>query len=326
MEMLFIYRKETDPYFNIAAEEYLLKNFREDIFSMWINDPCIVVGKHQNALAEINYWFAREKGIPVIRRISGGGTVYQDRGNLNFSFIISGEKGKLVNYRKYTEPVISFLRTLEIQSEFEGKSNLVVQGLKFSGNSAHIYRDKVIHHGTILFSSDLQTLECALTRGNLHYEDKSVRSISKKVTNISDQLSSKMSMEDFSDAFFEYILNISTHVSIFNLTDHDQEEIRKLADEKCKKWEWNFGYSPDYSFRSEFDLPGKRLEMNILVSKGIIKEAEIKDDSGNLMPELKSLLTGLQHREETIREKLNNVNFADKFGNNYTEEFIHHLF
>jgi lipoate-protein ligase A len=178
-----IQRTETDPYYNIAAEEYLLKTATTDTFMIWRNEPSVVVGKHQNALREINHDYIQSLNLPVIRRISGGGTVYHDPGNINFSFIYTGRKDNLVDFRHFTEPVIRFLQNSGLNAGFEGKNNIMVNGLKVSGNSAHIFRQKVLHHGTLLFNTDLDKLEKAISGGEKRFTDKAVRSVHAEVTN-----------------------------------------------------------------------------------------------------------------------------------------------
>lgn len=325
-KMLFINRQETDPFFNVAAEEYFLKNLREDLFMIWRNEPCIIVGKHQNALAEINYDFIKKHHIPVIRRITGGGTVYHDPGNLNFSFIISGEKEKLVDYRKYTRPVIEFLKALDIDAAFEEKSNILIKDLKISGNAAHVYKNKVIHHGTILFNSDLDALEQALTCGKIRYDDKSVRSVRKQVTNVSRHLERNMTIQEFSDAFFHFVMNNTVPAGIYNLSEEDRRNIQALSEDKYQTWNWNFGYSPDYTLKSVIYDGDERIELKVAVSGGFIREASFQGEHHGLLPVAGKLLTGLPHREDTIREKLNNVKFEDHFKEIRLNEIINNLF
>jgi lipoate---protein ligase len=324
--MLIIHRLETDPFFNIAAEEYLLKNFKEDIFTFWVNEPCIVVGKHQNALAEINYQYVKENSIPVIRRITGGGTVYQDAGNLNYSFILSGEKDKLVDYKKHTRPVIDFLGTLGIHAKFEAKSNLMIDGKKISGNSAHVHRTRVIHHGTLLYASDLAQLRLALSPGKAVFYDKSVKSNRAPVTNISDHLADKIPIGEFSALFSSYIMNDNPGSCIYQLTEQQKRGIHQLADEKYRIYEWNFGYSPDYQLENEFKDGSDIYKIMIRVNHGKITDAKIKRISDDNKLKLGELMTGLPHREDIICEELDNIKFAGHFTYLTLEEFINHIF
>jgi lipoate-protein ligase A len=308
--MLIIYRRETNPFFNIAAEEYLLKNFREDIFTIWIDEPSVVVGKHQNTLAEINYPYIRQENIPVIRRLTGGGTVYHDHGNLNYSLITTGEPGKLVDYRKYTLPVIQFLASLGLKAEFQGKSNLVVNGKKFSGNSAHVYRNRVVHHGTILFSTDLYRLHQALHREKNIYRDKAVQSVRADVTNLKEHLPEIRSIDQFAGEFQDFFMNNLPGTSIYTLEPDDLAEIYKLADTKYRSWEWNYGYSPDYEVSNSFHMIGQMWNVELKVSKGIITGFRLWNEGETFAADLGELLAGTPHREDSIKRKADNINFA----------------
>ena len=185
--MLIIQNSTTDPYFNIAVEEYLLKNFTDDCFILYQNKPSIIIGKHQNTLAEINYQYVKENNIAVVRRLSGGGTVYHDLGNLNFSFIKnSGNDKNLVDFKMYTTPIIEVLKQLGVNAEFGGHNDIQVNGFKISGNAEHIFKKRVLHHGTLLFSSDLSILNNAIKAPENRYSDKAVKSVRAVVANIKD--------------------------------------------------------------------------------------------------------------------------------------------
>jgi len=239
--MLCIDRSETDPYFNIAAEEYFLKAFGTDIFMVWKNKRSIILGKHQNASAEINRSWAEEREIPIIRRISGGGTVFHDQGNLNYTFIFSGKQDRLVNYQKYTAPIIAFLKTLDIQANFIGKSDLKIGDLKISGNAEHVYKSRVLHHGTLLYESNLDELEAALDAPEIELHKKYVRSNRSLVTNISDHMNKKINIDQFKDLLFLFIMDHFDNTSKYTLSDHDKNEIYTLVKRKYCTEKWNFG-------------------------------------------------------------------------------------
>ncbi|HEY9115846.1 MAG TPA: lipoate--protein ligase family protein, partial [Bacteroidales bacterium] len=196
--MIFIYQPETDPFFNIAAEDFLLKNSPDDFIMLWQNKPSVIIGKHQNTFAEVNLDFVNKNNIPVIRRMSGGGTVYHDLGNINFTMITSeNNPEKLIDFRKFTEPLILFLKSLGIEAAFESKNNLKVNGKKISGNSAHVKKDKIMHHGTLLFNTNLRNLENSIKPPKTNITDKAVKSVRATVTNISKELDDKMPIEKF---------------------------------------------------------------------------------------------------------------------------------
>jgi lipoate---protein ligase len=309
--MLCLPRTETDPYFNLAAEEYVLKEFVQDVFMLWRNAPSVVICKHQNASAEVNAVYAFGNSLPVIRRISGGGTVYHDPGNLNYSFVVYGEKDKLVDYRKYTAPILAFLHEKGIEGKMEGKSNLVVKGRKFSGNSAHVVKNKIIHHGTLLFNSNLEILNEVLKPGNGKYEDKAVRSIRAGVVNLEDFFPAEYTPENFFSELLDFIKTLfKADIYLFN--NDDRLKINRLADDKYRTWDWNYGYSPDYTFQNKFYIEKSGYSFQFDVSKGIIREISLTDLSIN--KNLKSLekhISGNKHYYPEILETLRSVNFAE---------------
>src|SRR5690606_28789319 len=156
--MLCIYHQSTDPYFNIATDEYIFKHIKEDCFMLWQNDNAIIVGKHQNTLAEINLEYVKQQNIHVVRRLYGGGAVYHDMGNLNFSFTKTSDDGNLMDFEKYTKPIVEVLNTLGVNAKFEGRNDITVDGKKISGNAEYIHKNKILHHGTLLFSSEMKNV------------------------------------------------------------------------------------------------------------------------------------------------------------------------
>ncbi|PKP15313.1 MAG: lipoate--protein ligase, partial [Bacteroidetes bacterium HGW-Bacteroidetes-22] len=201
--MLCIKDSNTDPYFNLAADEYVMKNFKEDCFMLWRNEPSIIVGKHQNTLAEINVDYVKENSIKVVRRITGGGAVFHDLGNLNFTFIRNSEEGAQVDFRKFTQPIIDVLQKIGINAVFEGRNDLTIDGKKFSGNAEHVWKKRTLHHGTLLFSAVITDLSAALKVNPLKFNDKAVKSVRSRVTNISEHLKEKMDVLEFRDRIME---------------------------------------------------------------------------------------------------------------------------
>jgi lipoate-protein ligase A len=241
----FIDRQETDPYFNLAAEEYFFKCYDDEFFMLWRNDRSVIIGKHQNPYAEVNMAYATAHGIPVIRRISGGGTVFHDAGNLNYTFIVYGEKGRLVDYPMRMAPIIEFLQGLGLPVQLSGRSDITLRGLKISGNAEHVYRDKVLHHGTLLFSTDVKEMEAVLTPGEEYFPGHAMRSKRSMVTTISKHLSKAMDMDALRKALMDFIFTRETGNRMVTMTARDTEKIRALMRTKYLTHEWNFShYSP----------------------------------------------------------------------------------
>lgn len=296
------------PAINLATEEYLLRHTNKDVFFLYTNSPSIIVGKHQNTLAEINYQYVNEKQIPVYRRLSGGGTVYHDHNNLNFCFIQSGKKGELVNFERYSEPILLALKDLGIQASFGKRHDIQIDGKKVSGNASHVYKSRVMHHGTLLYSSDLNVLNNALKTNPLLIKDKAVKSVRSEVTNISEYLHSKLSFDDFVSFIFNYLINHYTGSTDIILKKEEREQIKAISEEKYATWEWNYGYSPNYELNKRVKLKnGTRIQSRIKVEKGLICECQLKSSDQSLMPFLKNIsenVIGEQIHKNTIKDIL----------------------
>jgi len=326
--MICIERKNTNPYFNLAAEEYVLKEFTDDVFMLWRNEPCIVAGKHQNTLAEINLDFVKENNIPVVRRITGGGTVFHDLGNLNFTFIKNGETNKLVDFRKFTQPIIEVMASLGIEAKFEGRNDLTIKGRKFSGNAEHVYKNRVLHHGTLLFSAQLTSLSKALKVDPSKFEDKAVKSVRSRVTNISEHLSKQMDVIEFKNLIQDHIAERSEDFRVIEFNDDDIRHIERLVAEKYNTWDWNFGYSPKYNFKHNIRTNGGHIEFNFEVKNGIINKAKIFGDYFSVRDtsEIESLLTGQLHNPQNLRLALEKIDIGLYFKNTSLDELINGMF
>ena len=328
--MLIIRRHQiTDPYFNIATEEYVLKAIKEDSFMLWRNAPSIIIGKHQNTLAEINLEYVRANHIKVVRRLSGGGAVFHDLGNLNFTFTMQGDGGNLINFRKYTEPILEVMVKLGIDARFEGRNDLTIDGKKFSGNAMHIWKNKVLSHGTLLFSSHMPDLGAALNADPLKFKDKAVKSVRSRVTNISEHLKTPMDVMEFSTLIENHIMEKYPDSVLYEFTEKDNMRIQELVDTKYGTWEWNFGYSPHYNFRKVLRTDNSgTLEFNVDVTDGIIHDLRIFGDYFNMCETevIEEALKDVQHSEAKIREALAPFNISDYFNNLTIDEFMEGMF
>jgi lipoate---protein ligase len=319
--MLLIQRHQTNPYFNIAAEEYVLKHFSEDVFMLWQNEPSVIIGKHQNTLSEINHSYVGQNRIPVVRRISGGGAVFHDLGNLNFTFIKTIHGEDLVDFKRFIDPIISVLQELGIDARQEGHNDIRINGLKCSGNAEHVFKNRVLHHGTILFSSDLETLGIALHSEEDRFTGRAVKSRRSPVTNIISHLQVKITMSEFIDKVYKHLFSIDQNARFYNLTDSDLSDIQNLTDQKYNTWEWNFGYSPAYKYRHQI----KDLNCELETIGCIITKASIYNNiSLEHFTFLENGLKGVRHHKEEIQKVISELNITnDQFSlNEYLSLFF----
>ncbi len=329
LKILYIKNESRDPYFNLALEEYVLKELtgHEDYILLWQNKPTIVVGRNQNTIEEINNEYVKKNDITVVRRLSGGGAVYHDEGNLNFTFITDNDDSNIANFKKFTEPVIKTLQNLGVPAEFSGRNDIVIEGKKFSGNAQYYNKGKVLHHGTILFNSDLEEVKNALNVKKDKIESKGIKSVKSRVTNIIDYLPEKMSINDFKDELLKQVFDKIPYKE-YILTDDDLEKIDKLVEERYSTWEWNYGHSPKFDLKKSHRYKAGKIEILLKVNKGVIEECKIYGDFLGIsnIEELEKELKGKNYKEKEIKELLKKLNIKKFFGNISNDEFIDLLF
>ena len=245
--MLCLLNNSTEPAWNLAAEEYLLNSSHEDCFMLWRNRSAVIVGCNQNTRAQVNAEFLEKYNTPVVRRLSGGGAVYHDLGNVNFTLIDVSGRDRQMDFRTYTRPILDFLNRIGVPAVFDGRNDLSLEGRKISGNAQYIHRGRILHHGTLLFDVDLEMLAEALLVDPSKFQDKAVDSIRQRVTNIRPHLPDSVSIEKFVE---QLLLSVqeSKNARRASFSEADRQAIESLADEKYRRWEWNFGHSPDYNF------------------------------------------------------------------------------
>lgn len=301
--MLYINNTVTDPYYNHALEEYFLKNTVEECFILWRSSPCILIGKNQNAYSEINLDYVKEHNLPVVRRISGGGAIFNDLGNILFGFISNNNDNTFADFQRFTAPIIDALKKLGVNAELSGRNDITIDGKKFSGNAQAKHGSRILHHGSILYSSNIDDLSAALNVRPIKFQDKSVKSVASRVTNISEHLESPMDVVEFKDYIMNHIMRTNSKAKVYNLTENDILNIKKLRAEKTSTWEWNFGSSPKYNLVNEKKFPGGIVEINLNVKNGNIQDIKIYGDffGQEEISNLEDILIGVKHDDSSIR-------------------------
>lgn len=310
--------------FNLALEEYLLANYDDEFFMLWTSVPSILIGKHQNTYTEINIPYVEENKIPVVRRMSGGGTVFCDPGNINFTFIES-DQGNFADFRKFTRPILSYIQSLGVAAEFSGRNDLVIEGQKFSGNAQYRIKSRILHHGTLLFDSMIGNLVNALTPRDEKFKDKSVSSVKARVTNIKAHLEDKsMTVERFRNEIYDHILNSFEGSTFYELTPEDISAVNKLVEDKYATWQWNYGDSPKYDYNNVRKFPSGLVELGITAQKGIIKHISIHGDffASREIDELCKSLVGVAHERTAIHNVLSEINLDAYLQGIPFEEFV----
>ncbi len=300
--MLIIDLNNNDPWFNLAAEEYFFSNTDEDVFLVYVNSHCLITGKHQNPAEEVNPRCLRKYNIPLIRRISGGGTVYHDEGNLNYTYIKSIPDGKKVNFSEYNREIIAFLKKHGVDARRGEKNGIRAGKLKISGNAEHVFKNRVLHHGTLLFSADLELMSECLKKGTALIKSRAVQSNPSETGNLKGMLTGIRDVQELKTDLLDHIAGSSTPAVGHALRGSETASINKLKEEKYRTWEWNYAYGPDYTFTNNFHIMDEPAYINMEVSAGVISSCEFSGPPQ--WSAVESLLPGTRHNYEDISRML----------------------
>lgn len=318
----------TDPHINLAIEEYILKNFgEEDTYLLfYINKPSIIIGKNQNTIEEINTKYVEEHGIDVVRRLSGGGAVYHDEGNLNFSFITKDDGDSFHNFAKFTQPVVEALQELGVPAELKGRNDLAAEGKKISGNAQFTTRGRMFSHGTLMYDSEIEHVVSALNVNAEKIKSKGIKSIRSRVSNISEFMDEKLSMRAFKEHILKYIFNVKDvkDVPRYQLTEQDWDNIHQLSKERYQQWDWNYGKSPAFDIQKSHKFDAGLVDVRMDVSKGVIKDFKIYGDFFGIgdITELEQALVDTRYQRQALEDALADIDVPHYLGKITKEQLI----
>ena len=317
----------TDPGINLAIEEYVLRtmDINEDSFLLfYINEPSIIIGKNQNTIEEIDTDFVEENEIKIVRRLSGGGAVYHDLGNLNYSFITKDDGESFRNFKKFTEPVVDALAKMGVKAELIGRNDLLVEGRKISGNAQFATQGRMFSHGTLMFDTEIDTVVSALKVRKDKIESKGIKSIRSRVANISEFLEEPMTIEQFRQEILNSIFGGEENIKYRELTEEDWGNIHELSKERYANWDWNYGKSPKFNMQHSHRFPVGSIDVRLQVDKGIIKDVVIFGDFFGVgeVEVISEKLKGVQYNRESISEAVSDLDISTYLGGITKEEFL----
>lgn len=321
--MRFVGEVSHDPAFNLALEEQLFRSPPDGgVFMLWRNDPSVIVGRFQNTAGEVNRPFVRERGIRVVRRMTGGGAVYHDLGNVNYSFILPCE-GDAFDFARFARPVVEAIARLGVRAEISGRNDLCAEGRKVSGSAQHSDGRNLLHHGAILFDTDLSVLEGALRVDEGKFASKGFASVRSRVADLLPLLPSPVTVEEFMEA----LRGCAPEALPMEIEPWRVSEVERLRDEKYDRWEWNWGESPRFTERKERRFPWGRVEALLEVSSGVIVSARFFGDyfGPDNRDMFERALEGRTYREDSLREALAAFPPGMHFNGASAEEFLDFL-
>lgn len=318
--MLYVESHSFDPEYNLSFEEYLFKYLpldEDEYVTLWQNEPAVIIGKNQNAWAEINREYIEENQVKVVRRITGGGAVYHDLGNLNFSFVTKDRRAGKIDFSLYYKPIVAALRAMGVDAELSGRNDITVDGKKVIGASQSIWKGRVLSNGCILFDVKMESLASALNVRPEKLVTKGIASVRARVTNIKPYLGSDKDVNDFKALLLQEIFKqFGEEPREYKLTEQDHQEILKIKESRFGRKEWNWGQSPKGSFRNGAKFPFGWVEISTNIIGGKLRDVNILGDFFGTedVSEIASALEGTEYDKENIEKVFMRFELPKYFG------------
>ncbi|KGL46460.1 lipoate--protein ligase [Listeria newyorkensis] len=327
--MYFIDNKNVlDPTINLAVEEFILTELEldEPVLLFYINQPSIIIGRNQNTIEEINTEYVAANNVKVVRRLSGGGAVYHDEGNLNFSFITKDDGDSFHNFAKFTEPIVTALKKQGVNAELKGRNDLLIDGFKVSGNAQFATKGKMFSHGTLMLDLNLDHVVASLKVRKDKIESKGIKSVRSRVANISEFMENKMTTEEFRDLLLLDIFDVENVADVkeYVLTEADWEKIHAISEKRYNNWDWNYGKSPKFNLERTKRFPVGGIDVRLDVVKSVIADVKIFGDFFGVgdVTEIEDKLRGVNYERKAIEKALSDVEIKHYFGNITMEDFL----
>lgn len=322
--MKYIVNNSNNPAYNIALEAYAFRELtaEDEIFILWINEPAIIIGKHQNTIQEINKEYIDEHGIHVVRRLSGGGAVYHDLNNLNYTIISNKSEEGAFDFKTFSQPVIETLADLGVKAEFTGRNDLEIDGKKFCGNAQAYYKGRMMHHGCLLFDVDMTVLGDALKVSKDKIESKGIKSVRARVTNILSELPEKITVNEFSDKILDKMKETYPDMTEYVLSEDELAKIQESADNQFGNWDWTYGKAPEYTIERNVRYAAGKINTFANVHNSVIKNIKIYGDFFGIkdVQDIEALLVDCKYEYKDVLEKLKTVGIAQYFSRMTVEE------
>lgn len=321
--MKYMKTGSTDPYFNLAFEEYVLSNCKDDDYVLlWQNDNTIVFGINQNPLEEINMAIAEQEHVNIVRRTTGGGAVYHDMGNLNFSYITDWDNGETSSYARFLEPITKAFSKIGLDVVMKGRNDLLLDGKKISGSAQRLLDGRILHHGTLLIDSDLAKIGIVLNVSEDKIKSKGIKSVRSRVTNISAYAKTKVDIEDIKKLLLDQWFDGTVNEVCFG--EKELGEVRRLAEEKYRNWDWIYGRSPKFSYKKRMRFEGASIEVNLEVEDGHISQCVIIGDFLSLksIQDVEKAIAGTKFDAQAVAQVLDSLPLELYFGSITKEELM----
>lgn len=324
--MIYIESPSNDPAFNLALEQFVFDHMdrNQEYFMLWQNANTVVIGKNQNAFAEVNQKTADKRCISLVRRLSGGGAVYHDLGNLNFTFILNAKDATDLDIRLFCQPIVDLLHSLNVPAEVNGRNDITIEGKKFSGNSQYLKQGRIMHHGTLMFNSDLAVVADVLHVSTDKFQSKAAKSVRSRVTNIAPYLPEGFTLENFKSLLLKHILK-TNNIKSYTFSIDELEKIEQIKKDRYDKWDWNYGYSPAYSVEKSRRFEGcGKIEVHMNTNNGIISDIQFFGDFFGVedTTKLATLLKGIKLEQHALTECLTSSKIEHYFHGLKMEDFL----